>query len=325
MRAIQVHQFGDPSVLQLDEVPTPIPGPGQVQVKVHAAGVNPVETYIRSGRYGILPMPPFIPGSDGAGVISALGSGVTRWKAGDRVFFHGTALGRPYGGYAEFAVCDEDKVYRLPANCGFAEGAALGVPYATAYQGLFVKAQAKTGEIVLVHGASGGVGTAALQLARWKGLRVIGTAGSPDGLDLVRANGAHLAVSHKAGLYVDQIRDASDGGRGPDIILEMLANVNLDQDLDLIAKGGRIVVIGNRGRVEIDPRKIMAKDAAIYGVMLWNQDYPELAAIYADIVTGVEQGSLVPAIGQEIPLADASRAHDAIMTPGAYGKIVLIP
>jgi NADPH:quinone reductase len=154
---------------------------------------------------------------------------------------------------------------------------------------------------------------------------VIGTAGSPDGLDLVRANGAHLAVSHKAGLYVDQIRDASDGGRGPDIILEMLANVNLDQDLDLIAKGGRIVVIGNRGRVEIDPRKIMAKDAAIYGVMLWNQDYPELAAIYADIVTGVEQGSLVPAIGQEIPLADASRAHDAIMTPGAYGKIVLIP
>lgn len=325
MRAIRVHQFGDPSVLQLDEVPTPEPGPGQVQIRVHAAGVNPVETYIRSGRYATLPMPPFIPGSDGAGSISALGSGVTRWKVGDRVFFHGTVAGRSYGSYAEVAVCDEDKVYRLPAKVGFSEGAALGVPYATAYQALVVKARPKPNEIVLVHGASGGVGTAALQLARWKGLRVIGTAGSPDGLDLVKANGAHLAVSHKEALYGDLIREAADHGRGPDIILEMLANINLDQDLDLVGRGGRIVVIGNRGRTEIDPRKIMAKDAAILGVMLWNQTYEELGAIYADVTLGMEQGALVPVIGQEIPLAEAPRAHDAVLTPGAYGKIVLIP
>lgn len=325
MRAIRIHQFGDPSVLRLEEVPAPEPGAGQVQIRVRAAGVNPADTYIRSGRYAQLPTPPFIPGCDGAGTIAAVGAGVTRWQVGDRVFFHGTALGRACGAYAEMAVCDEDKVFRLPARMGFSEGAALGVPYATAYQALMIKGRPRPNEIVLVHGASGGVGTAALQLARWKGLRVIGTAGSPDGLELVRANGAHLAVSHKEALYGDQIREAADRGRGPDIILEMLANVNLDQDLDLVARGGRIVVIGSRGRVEIDPRKIMAKDAAVLGVMLWNQSYEELTTIYTDIAAGIEAGVVVPVIGQEIPLADAARAHDAVLAPGSYGKIVLVP
>ena len=325
MRAIRVHQFGDPSVLKLEEVPMPEPGPGQVQVRIHAAGVNPVDTYIRAGRYGVLPTPPYTPGCDGAGTISVLGPGVTRWKVGDRVFFHGTTQGRPHGAYAEFAVCDETKVFPLPAHTGFAEGAALGVPYATAYQALFNRAKAKAGEIVLVHGASGGVGTAALQLARWKGLQVIGTAGSEAGLELVRANGAHLAVSHKAALYLDQIREAANHGRGPDIILEMLANVNLDQDLDVIAPGGRVVVIGNRGRVEIDPRKTMSKDSSILGMSLWNATYDELAVVYADIVAGLEKGVLVPVIGQEMPLADATRAHETLANTGAYGKIVLIP
>ena len=325
MRAIQVHQFGDPSVLTVEQVPAPEPGPGQVQVRVQAVGVNPVETYIRSGRYANLPSLPFTPGSDGAGTIAALGSGVSRWKVGDRVFFHGTALGRNMGAYAELAVCDQDKVFPLPSRVGFAEGAALGVPYATAYRALFQRAQAKSNEIVLVHGASGGVGIAALQLARWKGLRVIGTAGSPEGLDLVRANGAHFAVSHKEALYLDQIREAADHGHGPDIILEMLANVNLDLDLDVIALRGRIVVIGNRGRIEIDPRKIMSRDAVVTGLTLWNASYEELAAIYADLVTGLEAGVLVPVIGQEWSLADAPRAHDAVMKQGAYGKIVLLP
>ncbi len=199
------------------------------------------------------------------------------------------------------------------------------MPYATAYRALFQRAVARPGEIVLVHGASGGVGIAALQLARWKGLRVIGTAGTPQGLDLVRANGAHFAISHKEALYLDQIKAAADQGRGPDIILEMLANVNLDQDLDIIAPGGRIVVIGNRGRIEIDPRKIMSRDAAVLGLTLWNATQAELAGIYQDLVGGLESGVLVPVIGQEWPFAEAARAHDAVMTPGAYGKVVLLP
>ncbi len=325
MRAIRVHGFGDPSVMVVEEVPVPVPGPGQVQVKVHAAGVNPVETYIRSGRYGALPTLPYTPGSDGAGVIVGVGDGPHPWKAGDRVFFHGTAVGQTGGSYAEMAVCEASQVYRLPAHVGFSEGAALGVPYATAYVGLFLKAAAKPGEIVLVHGASGGVGTAALQLARWKGLKVIGTAGSPDGLELVRANGAHFAVGHREALYLDQIKAAANNGRGPDVVLEMLANENLDHDFDLVAPRGRIVVIGNRGRIEIDPRKIMAKDLTVTGVFLWGVGPEQLATVYADISAGLEQRALVPVIGQELPLAEAARAHEVIMGGRAYGKIVLVP
>ena len=324
MRAIRVHQFGDPSVLTLEEVPTPDPGPGQVQVRIHAAGVNPVETYIRSGRYAALPTPPFIPGSDGAGVIAALGAGVTRWSTGERVFFFGTALGRSLGAYAEYAVCDANQVYRLPDAVTFAQGAALGVPYATAHRALFGRGGGKAGETVMIHGASGGVGLAAVQFARWVGLKVAGTAGTEEGLALVRANGAHLAVSHRAPLYLDQIRDAT-GGRGPDLILEMLANVNLDHDLDLIAQHGRIVIIGNRGRIEIDPRKIMSREAEIIGVMLWRATDQELTESYADVTAGLEQGALRPVIGRELPLAEAPKAHDAVMAPGSKGKVVLIP
>jgi NADPH:quinone reductase len=323
MRAIRVHEFGDPSVLRLEEMPTPEPGPGQVQVRVQAAGVNPVETYIRSGRYGSLPGLPFVPGSDGAGTVSALGPGVTRWKVGDRVFLFGTALGRAYGTYAEFAVCDADRVYPLPASVSFAQGAGLGVPFATAHQAIFGRAQGRPGEIVFIHGASGGVGIAALQLSRWKGLRVIGTAGTKEGLELIQANGAQFAVSHRAPLYLDQIRDATHG-KGPDIIVEMLANVNLDQDLTLVARRGRIVIVGNRGRIEIDPRQIMARDSSVLGMMLWNATDEELAAIYADLIKGLEAGVLVPVVGTEYPLSDASKAHDHVMRPGAYGKIVLV-
>lgn len=325
MRAIQVHEFGDPSVLKLVDVPTPVPGPGQVLVAVQAVGVNPAETYMRSGRYALLPALPYTPGSDGAGIIRQVGPGVTEWKENDRVFFHGTAAGRSFGAYAEMAVCEAHQVFRLPAKIGFSEGAAIPIPYATAYQALFGKAAAQPGEIVLIHGASGGVGIAAVQLARWKQLRVIGTAGTSEGLELVRANGAHLAVSHKGALYLDQVREAANQGRGPDVILEMLANVNLDHDLDVLAPKGRIVIIGNRGRVEIDPRKIMSKDAAVLGVMLWNDSPEALAPVFRDLIRGLEEGVLVPVVGREIPLAEAARAHDAVLEPGAYGKIVLIP
>ncbi|MBM4186020.1 MAG: NADPH:quinone reductase [Gemmatimonadetes bacterium] len=325
MYAVRVHQFGDPSVLRYEEVPTPEPGPGQVLVKIGAIGVNPVDTYIRSGRYGALPALPYVPGSDGAGVVAALGPGASAWKVNDRVFFHGTASGRPIGAYAEFTVCDESRLYRMPASISFGQGAAIGVPYATAHRALFAKAGAKPPDIVLVHGASGGVGIAALQLARWRGLGVIGTAGSEDGLELVRGNGAHFAVSHRAALYRDQIQAAANNGRGPDVILEMLANENLDYDLDMLAPRGRVVVIGNRGRVEIDPRKTMSKDATIVGLSLWNASLDELDAVYREIVQGLEEGVLVPVIGQEIPLAEAARAHDAVLSPGAYGKAVLVP
>lgn len=324
MKAIRVHRFGGPEVMVLEEVPVPTAGPGQVVVRVRAAGVNPVETYIRSGQYGALPPLPFTPGSDAAGEIVEVGPGVSDWTVGDRVFFFGTAAGRMVGAYGEVALCSAKGIYRLPDRISFAQGAALGVPYATAYRGIVRRGAARPGETLLVHGASGGVGTAAVQIGRWKGLTVIGTAGTPEGVELVRRLGAQHALNHRAAGYQDEIRKLT-GGKGVDVVLEMLANVNLDADLGLIGMGGRVVVIGNRGRIEIDPRQTMSKDASIAGMALWNTSDEELRAIYTDLVSGLASGALTPVIAEEIPLGEAPRAHERVMQSGAHGKIVLVP
>ena len=319
MRAIVVREFGIPDVMKLEDVADPAPGPGQVLIRVHAAGVNPVETYIRAGTYARKPNLPYTPGSDVGGTIEKVGAGVTALEPGDRVYTQGAS-----GGYAELLVCDPAQAHPLPARVSFAQGAALGVPYSTAWRALFLRAQARAGETLLVHGASGGVGTAAVELGRAHGLRVIGTAGTPEGLALAREHGAHDTLNHRDPEYLQQVLPLT-GGAGVDVVLEMLANVNLDNDLDVLARGGRVVVIGNRGRVEIDPRKAMARDAAILGMTLFNATPDELRQIHAGLVAGLENGSLNPVVGKELPLADAAKAHVKVMESGAYGKIVLVP
>lgn len=319
MRAIVVRAFGGPEVMNIEEVPAPSAAAGQVLVRVRAVGVNPVDTYIRSGTYARKPDLPYTPHADIAGVVEATGSGVTSVKAGDRVYAYMTT-----GGGAELTVCDEWQVQRLPERASFQQGAAMGVPYGTAWRALRMKALARPGETVLVHGASGGVGSAAVQIARAHGMRVIGTAGTDDGLRLVRGQGAHHALNHRAADYLQQI-PALTGGRGVDVVLEMLANVNLDRDLDVVAPRGRIVVIGNRGRVEIDPRKAMGKDATILGMTLFNTSREEFLEIHAGLTAGLDNGTLRPVIGKELPLEQAPQAHVAVMEPGACGKIVLIP
>jgi len=320
MKAIRVHGFVGPEVLRLEEVPTPQPGPGEVLVRMHAIGVNPVETYIRAGKYARLPALPYTPGNDGAGVVEQIGDSVTRFKPGDRVYTAGSISGT----YAEFALCKTEQVHQLPANASFAQGAAMGTPYATAYRGLFQRADAKPGETVLVHGASGGVGTAAVQLARACGLRVFGTAGSDQGRKLAREQGAHEVFDHRAPDQFEQIMKATDG-RGVDVIVELLANVNLAKDLTILAKSGRVAIIGSRGRVEIDPRDAMQRDADLRGMVLPNTPPAEMASIHAALVAGLEKGTLRPVIGKEFPLAEAAEAHRAVMGSGAFGKIVLLP
>src|SRR5437016_14042122 len=231
MKAIRVHEFGGPEVLRVEEVPTPEPGPGEVLVRMHAIGVNPVETYIRAGTYAYKPALPDAPCNDCAGVVEQLGQDVNQFKPCDRVYTAGSLSGT----YAEFALCKTEQVHPLPANVSFAQGAAMGTPYATAYRGLFQRAQAKPGETVLVHGASGGVGTAAVQLARARGLRVLGTAGSDEGCKLAREQGAHEVFDHRAPDHLIQIMKATSG-RGIDVIVELLANVNLGRDLTILAK-----------------------------------------------------------------------------------------
>ena len=320
MKAIRVRQFGDPEVLRLEEMPKPQPAPGQVLVRMHAIGVNPVETYIRAGTYARLPVLPYTPGNDGAGVVEQIGDSVPEFKPGDRVYTAGSVSGT----YAEFALCKTEQVHRLPENVPFAQGAAMGTPYATAYRGLFQRANAEPGETVLVHGASGGVGTAAVQLARARGLRVFGTAGSDEGRKLAREQGAHEVFDHRAPDHFEQIMQAT-GGRGVDVIAELLANVNLGKDLTILATSGRVAIIGSRGRVEIDPRDTMQRDVDLRGMVLPNTPPEEMASIHAALVAGLENGTLRPVIGKEFPLAEAAQAHRAVMEPGALGKIILVP
>ena len=324
MRAIVVREFGGPEVMKQENVPTPKPGPSDVLVRIRAAGVNPVEAYVRAGTYARLPKLPYTPGSDGAGEVDSVGADVKGFKHGDRVYVAGdnqSAAGA--GTYAEYALCSPGMLHPLPARVTFAQGAALGVPYATAYRALFHRANAKPGDTVLVHGATGGVGVAAVQIARAHGMTVIGTGGTDRGMTLVREQGAAFVVSHKDPKYLDEVMRAT-GGRGVDVVLEMAAHLNLDKDLGVLAPRGRVVVIGNRGRVEIDPRQTMGRDAAILGMTLFNVSPAELASIHAAIVAGLANGSLSPVVGREMPLAEAPHAHEAVMEPGALGKIVLV-
>jgi NADPH2:quinone reductase len=321
MKAIIVNEFGAPEVLKLEDIPDPKPGPGEVVVRVRAVGVNPLDTYMRAGTYGVRnPALPYTPGTDAAGTVESLGPSVDDLATGDRVYIARSASGT----YAELTLCKREQVHLLPLNVGFSQGAAVYTPYVTAYRALFQLAHAKPGETVLVHGASGGVGIAAVQWAHAHGMKVIGTAGSDDGIALVVHEGADLCLDHRASDYQQQIL-AATGDRGVDVILEMLANVNLGNDLKLLAQCGRVVVIGSRGDVQITPRDIMSREAMVMGMTLWLVPEAEGREIHSALNAGLRDGTLRPQVGLELPLAQAAQAHHRIMEPGALGKIALIP
>jgi NADPH:quinone reductase len=318
MKAIQVQNFGGPEELKLAELPTPKPAAGQVLVRIHAAGVNPYDTYMRAGTYAVKPPLPYTPGSDAAGVIEAIGEGIKKVKAGDRVYTAKTLT----GAYAEYALALEDQVYRLPEKITFAQGAAVYVPYATAYHALYHSAQAHASETVLVHGASGGVGTATVQIARAAGLTVFGTASSAKGLDMVAREGAHQVFDHSKPRYTEQIMQAT-AGRGVDIIVEMAAHLNLAADLKMLAINGRVIIVGNRGEITINPRDFMARRASARGFTLWALTPAETADVHAALAAGMENATLRPIVNKELPLSEAPRAHREVLEPGAHGKIVL--
>jgi NADPH2:quinone reductase len=277
MKAIRVHEFGGPEVLKLEDTPTPKPSAGEVLVRIHAAGVNPYDTYMRAGTYAVKPTLPYTSGSDGAGIVEVVGADVKKVKRGDRV----------YTASHQWCICGirvvrEEQVHPLPANIDFKQGAGIWVPYGTAYHALYHSAKAHASETVLIHGASGGVGTAAVQIARSMGLTVLGTAGTPQGLDLVKRQGAHQVFDHRKSGYQEEILRAT-GNRGVDIILEMLANVNLAHDTKLLANNGRVIVIGSRGEVTINPRELMGRRASIHALVLWSITPEEEAEIHPGI------------------------------------------
>jgi NADPH:quinone reductase len=308
MHGIQVSEFGGPEVLEHRELPVPEPGAGQVRVRLHAIGVNPADTYIRTGTYAFFtPQLPYTPGFDGAGVVDAVGAGVDEVAPGDRVLV--AALGTPgcSGAYADLAVVDAAVVHRLPSTLSYGQGAAVGVPCVTAWRALFQKARLQPGETVLIHGASGGVGVPATQLAADAGAVVAG----------------HI-LDHSASGYLEELSGIT-GGRGVSVVVEMLADVNLEQDLGVLAVGGRVVVIGSRGRLEFTPRLTMIKEATVMGTALWNASEAETAGAFAAVAAKLRSGALVPVVGEELPLREAAVAHRRILESGARGKLILVP
>jgi NADPH2:quinone reductase len=320
MKAIVIHEYGGPDVMKLEDVPTPDPAAGQILVKIEAAGVNPVDTYLRSGNYANVPKTPYTPGKDGAGVVDKIGDGVTRFTPGDRVYTAGSISGT----YAEYSLCDETHLGRLPDNVSFEQGAGIWTPYATSYRALFQKARAKSGETVFIHGASGGVGVAAIQWSKNAGLKVIGSASSDNGKKLVADEGADHVVDHTDESHLAEVRALTDG-RGVEVIIEMLANENLAKDFEALAMFGRISIVGNRGSLDFNPRLAMGKDASLFGMSLFNAPSDAMEEIHDAIFEGLSKGYLKPVVGESIPLSEAPRSHKQVIENKAFGKIVLIP
>jgi len=316
-----VSEFGDESVLKYQDAPLPEPQENEVRVRIRATGINPVETYIRAGKYGALPKLPYTPGNDGAGVIDVIGAGVQHLLPGQRVFIAAALAKRNTGTYAEYTVCDADAVRPLPEAFPFSQGAGLGTPGLAATYALFAHAGLRPGETVLVHGATGGVGTLAVQLARQAGATVFGTAGSKEGEKIVAEIGAHRVFDHKAEGYLDRIAEAAPNG--PDVIIEMLANVNLVKDLSILCRRGRIVVVGSRGNIDFTPRDVMSKDAQIHGLLVNNMPHATLIENLFRLSAALENGLRV-VVDREMPLADAAQAHKAVASGDSKaGKIIL--
>lgn len=319
MRAVIVREFGGPEVLRLEEVPEPQAGPGHILIDVKAIGVNPVETYLRAGNYTRKPDLPWVPGTDAAGIVEAVTPN-SPFKVGERVYTYGAVNGV----YADKAVVEFTRAFPLPDYLSFEQGAAIGVPYATAHRALFLSGGARRGETVFIHGASGGVGVAAVQLALNAGLIVAGSAGGDAGVAFLKSLGVTYALDHRKPGYMNQVLELTNG-KGPALIIEMLANANLSEDMRIAAQRGRIVIIGSRGLIAVDPRMTMVKDLTVRGMSLHNMTDAERELLHADLAPGFASGALKPLIGAKFPLEEAAKAHAAILVPGARGKIVLVP
>ncbi|MFC3889278.1 NADPH:quinone reductase [Salinispirillum marinum] len=316
MKAMRSHEHGDVDVLNLETVDQPTPNDDQLLIAVKAAGVNPVDTYIRAGINNYSAKFPHTPGMDGAGEVAAVGKNVVGFAVGDRVYFNRNLTGSA----AEFALCEPSNCFPLADAVSFAEGAGIGVPYTTAHRALFGRAQAKAGEKVLIHGATGAVGIACVQLAKAAGLTVVASAGTDEGAKLLEKQGADMIIRHDAEGHLDSY---SSFDSGFNIIIEMLANVNLDIDLKALARQGRVVVVGNRGTVEINPRDLMARDAQVMGMAVMNMtpaDHQQTAkAMYPLFAAGL----LKPVVRKEYALTELPQAHLDVLKPGALGNLVI--
>ena len=323
MKAVQIHEFGGPEVLKVHDIEEPVTNKDEVKVKLYALGLNPSESYTITGNYAYnIPELPYIPGYDGAGVIEEVGIGVDNVIVGDRVFLSGFNAKRNTGTYAEKVVIDAKNVYPLPDTASFKEGAALGIPAFTAYRGLIQKAKVRAGEIVLIHGASGAVGSLAVQIAKSFGAIVIGTSSTDDGRNKILELGADYAIPHVTEDNVDTIMELTNQ-TGPDIIIEFLADVNLETDSKIIADYGRIIIVGSRGTIEFTPRNLMTNDATITGMAFTYPESKDMIEMHYGITALVQSGFLKPVVGKKFSLEEAKEAHEHLMGSSGDGRTIL--
>jgi NADPH2:quinone reductase len=323
MKAMRAAQFGDPELLRLEEAPDPQLTAGHVLIRVKATGINPADLVRLSGRYPqALPLP-YIPGTDVAGEVEAVSAGVPHVKPGDRVF--GRSLNG--GGYAQKARIPINEAIPLPHNLTFAEGAAIPVPFYTAYVALHYKAQLKAGETVLVSAGGGGVGVAAIQLAKAAGARVFTTVGSEEKAVRTQELGADKAINYKTQDFAAEIQKLTDG-RGVDVIIENVATDNLAKDYTALARYGRVVLIGagtgKAPNATVPVTAALMKDATTYAFVLGNsaERIPEMAGALTPLFSS---GALKAIIHKTYPLSAATEALGDLLAGRVFGKLILEP
>ena len=319
MKALRVEEYGPPENLVLREMEEPVPGMGEVLVEIRAAGVNPVDTYHRSGTRGYKPPLPFTPGTDGAGEIVACGEGCKAFQPGDRVYLFGSLSGT----YAERCLCRESHVFPLPAGLDWNQAASLGVPYFSALRALFTRGNLNDEDTVLIHGASGSVGLAALQMAAGRKGRLFGSASSAEGREVVLKNGADYCFNHLEAGHYAEIMDLTQN-RGIDLALEMCAGRNLQKDLEIIAAGGRIVIVGSGQEVQIEPRELLVKEVDCLGMMIRGSSEDELRQYAVQLEMGVAEKRIQPVISNVYSVQNAPEAHREIMESKHKGSIVIV-
>lgn len=322
VKTIRINQFGTSENLVVEQAELHTPAENEVLINLYAAGVNPSDVYTSTGTYAIKPNLPYTPGLDGAGIVEKIGEHVTNVKVGDRVFIASLPNGKATGTFAQQIVCECRFVHPIPQHISFEQGAALGVPALTAYRAVVGRANVQSGQTVFIHGASGAVGLQAVQIAKALGAKVIGTASRDSGKQLVKEAGADVVLDHIKEETMNAVLEANDG-KGPDVIIEFLANENLQTDLQMIAKHGVIVIVGNRGEIEINPRLIMQKDCDVRGMVLFNVSAEEHQELIHGVAKLLESEQLKPVVGYSYPLEQAGKAFDAVIKGEHNGKVVV--
>jgi NADPH2:quinone reductase len=323
MKATVIRAPGGPEMLVQEERPIPVPGPGEILVRVDAAGVNRPDVRQREGNYPPPKGATDIPGLEIAGEVAALGPDIARWKVGDKVC--ALVVG---GGYAQFCVAHESHALPVPATISMIEAAAIPETFFTVWHNMFERAALKSGEWVLVHGGTSGIGTTAIMLAKAFGAHVITTAGSDEKCEAARKLGADVAVNYKTGDFVEATKRATDGA-GANVIIDIVGGDYINRNYDAAAVEGRIAQVSFLGssKAEVDFRRLMVKRLTHTGSTLRPRSVPEKASIARAIEEKVwpllAAGKIRPLIDSTFPFAEASAAHARMETSQHIGKIVL--